>query len=143
MTESPTAEWTARQILEAVGLEHTPVYIIRDRDRNFSESFSRKVASIGIKEVLIAPASPWQNAYAERVIGTIRRECLDHLVILGEQHLRRTVRSYSNYYNRFRTHLSLEKDSPKGRLVQFPDQGIIRSRRHCGGLHHVYFRRAA
>lgn len=139
----PTAEWTARQILEAVGLEDAPKYLIRDRDCTFSENFSRQVGSIGIKEVLTASASPWQHAYAERVIGTIRRECLDHAIILGEQHLRRTVRSYSDYYNRVRTHLSLDKDSPKGRIVQFPDRGEIRSRRHCGGLHHEFYRRAA
>lgn len=114
-TESPTAEWTARQIVEAVGLT----------------------------EVLTAPASPWQNAYAERVIGTIRRECLDHAIILGEQHLRRTVKRYVTYYNSIRTHLSLEKDAPTSRLIQFPDKGSIRSRPHCGGLHHEYYRQAA
>jgi transposase InsO family protein len=143
VTASPTAEWTARQIFEAVGLEDTRKYLIRDRDRKFSEGFSRRVASIGIKEVLTAPASPWQNAYAERVIGTIRRECLDHMIILGEQHLRRTVKSYTQYYNRVRTHLSLDKDSPQERIVQFPDRGAIQSRRHCGGLHHEYYRRAS
>ena len=143
VTESPTAEWTARQIFEAVGLEDVPKYLIRDQDRKFSVHFSRQVASIGIKEVLTAPASPWQNAYAERVIGTMRRECLNHTIILGEQHLRRTVKSYLKYYNRVRTHLSLGKDSPKGRLVQFRDRGAVKSRRHCGGLHHEYYRQAA
>jgi transposase InsO family protein len=88
VTESPTAEWTARQVIEAVGLDEAPKYLIRDRDRKFSAYFSRQVASVGLAEVLTAPASPWQNAYAERVIGTIRRECLDHEIILGEQHLR-------------------------------------------------------
>lgn len=143
VTEYPTAEWSARQILEAVGLEDAPKYLVRDQDRKFSEYFSRQVASVGIAEVLTAPASPWQNAYAERVIGTIRRECLDHMIILGEQHLRRTVKSYSDYYNRVRTHLSLDKDSPEGRVVQFPANGAIQSRRHCGGLHHEYYRQAA
>ena len=143
VTEFPTAEWTARQILEAVGLEGAPKYLILDQDRKFSKHFSRQVVSIGIREVLTAPASPWQNAYAERVIGTIRRECLDHMIIRGEQHLRRTVKSYSDYYNRVRTHLSLDKDSPKERIVQFPDRGAIRSRRHCGRLHHEYYRGAA
>ena len=143
VTQFPTVEWTARQILEAVGLEDAPKYLIRDQDRKFSENFSRHVASIGIKEVLTAPASPWQNAFAERVIGAMRRECLDHMIILGEQHLRRTVKSYSNYYDRVRTHLSLDKDSPKGRVVQLPTQGIIASRGHCGGLHHEYYRAAA
>lgn len=143
VTESPTAEWTARQVIEAIGLDDAPKHLVRDRDRKFSASFSRKVASAGLKEVLTAPASPWQNAYAERVIGTIRRECLDHTIILGGQHLRRTVRRYAEYYNEVRTHLSLDKDSPKGRIVQLPDRGAIQSRRHCGGLHHEYYRQAA
>lgn len=143
VTEFPTGEWTARQILEAVGLEDAPKYLIRDQDRKFSGHFSRQITSIGIKEVLTAPASPWQKAYAGRVIGTIRRESLDHMIILGEQHLRRTVKSYSDYYNRVRTHLSLDKDSPKERVVQPPYRGAIQSHRHCGGLHHEYYRGAA
>jgi transposase InsO family protein len=143
VTEAPTAEWTARQVIEAVGLDDAPKYLIRDRDRKFSAFFSRKVASAGLIEILTAPASPWQNAYAERVIGTIRRECLDHMIILGEKHLRRTVKRFANYYNTVRTRLSLAKDSPKGRLIEFPDQGNIRSRQHCGGLHHEYYRQAA
>ena len=106
-------------------------------------ALARAEDPLGIKEVLTAPASPWQNAYAERVIGTIRRESLDHMIILGEQHLRRTVKSYSDYYNRVRTHLSLDKDSPKERVVQLPYRGAIQSRRHCGGLHHEYYRGAA
>ena len=105
VSESPTAEWSARQILEAIGLEDAPKYLVRDQDRKFSEYFSRQVASVGITEVLTALASPWQNAYTERVIGTLRRECLDHTIILGEQHLRRTVKSYSDYCNTVRTHL--------------------------------------
>ena len=130
VTESPTAEWTARQVIEAVGLDEAPKYLIRDRDGKLSASFSRKVATAGLTEVLTAPASPWQNAYAERVIGTIRRECLNHTVILGEQHLRRTVKCFADYYNGVRTHLSLEKDSPKGRLIQCPHRGSIVTRRH-------------
>ncbi len=143
VTESPTADWTARQILEAVGLDDAPKYLIRDRDRKFSSYFSRKVSSAGLIEVLTAPASPWQNAYVERVIGTIRRECLDHTIILSERHLRRIVRRSIEYYNRVRTHTSLDKDAPRYRLVQGPGSGIIRSRRHCGGLHHEYYRQAA
>lgn len=139
----PTAEWTARQVIEAVGLDNLPKYLIRDRDRIFSAFLSRQVASVGLREVLTAPASPWQNAYAERVIGTIRRECLDHTIILGERHLRRTVQRYVKYYNGVRTHLSLDKDAPRPRPVQLPCRGAVRSRRHCGGLHHEYFRRAA
>ena len=143
VTESPTAAWTARQIIEAVGLDEVPKYLVRDRDRKFSAFFSRQVEGIGLSEVLTAPASPWQNAYAERVIGTIRRECLDHTIILGEQHLRRTIKRYVGYYNVVRTHLSLDKDAPRGRLAQFPCRGAVRSRRHCGGLHHEYYRQAA
>ena len=143
VTETPTAEWTARQVIEAVGLDETLKYLIRDQDCRFSERFSRQVGSAGLTEVLTAPASPWQNAYAERVIGTIRRDCLDHMIILDEQHLRRTVKRYADYYNCIRTHLSLEKDAPKGRHIQFPDQGNIFSRQHCGGLHHEYLRKAA
>jgi transposase InsO family protein len=143
VTDSPTAEWTARQIIEAVGLDNGPKYLVRDRDKKFSEFFSRRIASAGLIEVPTAPASPWQNAYAERVIGSIRRECLDHMIILGEQHLQRTVKRYSRYHNKVRTHLSLNKDSPTGRLIHFPDRGGIRSRSHCGGLHHEYSRQAA
>jgi transposase InsO family protein len=143
VTESPTAEWAARQVIEAIGLDEAPKYLIRDQDRKFSALFSRQVASAGLQEVLTAPASPWQNAYAERVIGTVRRECLDHAIILGEQHLRRTVRRYADYYNGVRTHLSLEKDTPRGRIVHLPRLGVIRSRQHCGGLHHEYYRQAA
>lgn len=143
VTEFPTAQWTARQLVETIGLDNAPKYLIRDRDGKFGAYFSRKVASAGLTEVLTAPASPWQNAYAERVIGTIRRECLDHTIILGEHHLRRTVRRFSDYYNKARTHLSLDKDAPKGRPVQGRDRGAVRSRRHCGGLHHEYYRQAA
>jgi transposase InsO family protein len=143
VTEFPTAEWTARQIVEAIGLDDAPKYLIRDRDRKFSEFFSRKVSSAGLTEVLTAPASPWQNAYVERVIGTIRRECLDHTIILSERHLRRIVRRYIDYYNGLRTHTSLDKDAPRGRPVQGQGKGAVRSRRQCGGLHHEYYRRAA
>ncbi len=143
VTEHPNEEWTARQIIEAFGVDSTPRFLVRDRDRKFSAFVSRRLASAGLTEVVTAPASPWQNAYAERVIGTIGRDCLDHMIILGEQHLRRTVKRYANYYNNVRTHLSLEKNSPNGRLIHFPKQGSIRSREHCGGLHHEYFRQAA
>jgi transposase InsO family protein len=143
VTESPTAEWIARQVIEAAGREEAPKDLIRDQDRKFNASFNRKVASAGLTEVLTTPASPWQNAYAERVIGTIRRERLDHVIIPGQQHLRRVVKRYAGYYNRIRTHLSLDKDAPNGRAIQFPDRGVIRSRRSCGGLQHEYYREAA
>jgi hypothetical protein len=143
VTESPIAEWAASQIVDAVGLDDVPTYLLRDRDRKFSPSFSWQVASAGPTEVLTAPASPWQNAYVERLIGTIRRECLDHMIILGERHLCRTVQRFVDYYNRARIHPSLEKDAPRGRPVQDRDCGAIRSGRNCGGLHHEYYRTAA
>jgi transposase InsO family protein len=117
VTEHPTAEWTARQLLEACGLEEAPRYLIRDRDQVYGERFSRQAQMLEIEEVIIAPRSPWQNAYAERVIGSIRRECLDHVVVLGARHLRRIPGAYVDYYNRTRTHLSLAKDAPEPRSV--------------------------
>lgn len=143
ITESPTAVWSARQVHEAIGIDVAPKYLIRDRDAKFGECFRRQIQSAGLKEVLTAPGSPWQNAYSERVIGTIRRECLDHTIILGERHLRRIVRRYADYYYNVRTHLSLAKDAPTSRPVQPPSRGAIVSRRHCGGMHHEYYRVAA
>ncbi len=142
-TEHPTAAWTARQLFEAFGLDDAPNFLLRDRDAIYGDLFRHQVASLNINEVVTAPRSPWQNPYAERVIGSIRRECLDHTIILGERHLRRIVRNYVNYYNNVRTHLSLVKDAPDGRPVQTPKLGKIVSRRYCGGLHHEYFRMAA
>ena len=117
VTEHPTAEWTARQLLQACGLEEAPQYLLRDRDRVYRERFWRQAKTLGIREVVIAPRSPWQNAYAERVIGSIRRECLDYVVVVGEWHLLRILSSYVAYYNGARTHLSLIKDAPEPRSV--------------------------
>ena len=142
-TEHPTAIWTARQILEAIGTDDVPDYLLHDRDAIFGAVFSRQMASVGLREVVTAPQSPWQNPYAERVIGSIRRECLDHTVILGERHLRRVLRDYGRYYNNARTHLSLEKDAPAKRPVHPRNLGPIVTRDHCGGLHHEYLRAAA
>ena len=142
-TDAPTAEWRPRQIVEAVDSDDAPKYLLRDRDRKISTNFSRQVDPAGLQEVLTAPASPWQNSYAERMIGTNRRECLDHMIILGEQHFRRSVKKFTGYYNGARTHISLNKDAPEPRPVQFPSEGPLRSRRHCGGFHHDYFRHAA
>src|SRR3989441_5794261 len=123
VTEHPTAEWTARQLLEACGLEEAPRYVIRDRDQVYGERFSRQAKTLDIREAVIAPRSPWQNAYAERVIGSIRRECLDHVVVMGERHLLGIRSKYVDYYNGTRTHLSLAKDAPEPRSVQPPGQG--------------------
>jgi putative transposase len=143
VTEHPTAEWTARQLLEACALEEAPRYLIRDRDQVYGERFSRQAKTLDIREAVIAPRSPWQNAYAERVIGSIRRECLDHVIVIGEQHLRGILSKYMDYYNRTRTHLSLAKDAPEHRTVQRPSQGKVVEVPRVGGLHHEYLRRAA
>src|SRR5262249_47013878 len=110
VTEHPSAEWTARQLLEACGLEGSPRYLIRDRDQVYGERFSHQARILNLREAVIGPRSPWQNAYAERVIGSIRRECLDHVVVIGERHLRGILSTYVGYYNGTRTHLSLAKD---------------------------------
>ena len=142
-TEHPTAAWTARQLLEVCGMDDAQRYLLRDRDAIYGNTFRRQVTGLGIEEVLTAPRSPWQNPYVERVIGSIRRECLDHTIILVERHLRRVVRNYVNYYNTLRTHLSLSKDAPTGRSIQSPERGRVIERPHVGGLHHEYFRKAA
>src|SRR5438128_10689668 len=143
VTEHPTAEWTARQLLEACGLEEAPRHLIRDRDHVYGERFSRQAKTLEIREAVIAARSPWQNAYAERVIGSIRRECLDHVVVIGERHLKRILSEYVHYYNTTRTHLSLAKDAPEPRRVQPPSQGRVVEMPRLAGLHHEYLRRAA
>jgi len=143
VTEHPTAEWTARQLIETCGLEESPRYLIRDRDQVFGERFSRQARMLELREAVIAPRSPWQNAYAERVIGSIRRECLDHVVVIGERHLLGILSKYVDYYNWTRTHLSLAKDAPEPRSVQPPRQGRVVELPRVGGLHHEYHRRAA
>jgi putative transposase len=143
VTEHPTAEWTARQLLEACAQEEAARYLIRDRDQVYGERFSRQAKTWDIGEVVIAPRSPWQNAYAERVIGSIRRECLDHVVMIGERHLMRILSEYVDYYNRTRTHLSLTKDAPEPRRVQPSSHGGVVEVSRVGGLHHEYLRRAA
>jgi len=133
VTEHPTAEWTARQLLEACGLEEAPRYLIRDRDQVYGERFSRQAKTLDIREAVIAPRSPWQNAYAERVIGSIRRECLDHIVVIGERHLLGILSKYVDYYNETRTHLSLAKDAPRPRTVQLPSEGSVVKVPRVGG----------
>src|SRR5947199_3751168 len=143
VTEHPTAGWTARQLVEACGLEETSRHLIRDRDQVYGERFSRQARTLDIREAVIAPRSPWQNAYAERVIGSIRRECLDHVVVVGERHLLGILSTSVDYYNGTRTHLSLAKDAPESRSVQPPSQGRVVQVPRVGGLHHEYLRRAA
>jgi transposase InsO family protein len=143
VTEHPTAVWTARQLLQCCAIDDQPRFLIRDRDAIFGEAFQRQVRALRIEDVPTAPKSPWQNPYAERVIGSIRRECLDHVIVLGEEHLRRILSRYAVYYNGTRTHLSLCKDSPEVRPIQAPALGAVRELEHVGGLHHEYVRMAA
>src|SRR5262249_9341058 len=143
ITEHPTAEWTAQQIVEAFPDDTAPNCLHRDRDGAYSDVFRRRVAGMGIVEVVSAPASPWQNPYAERVIGSIRRECLDHVIVLNQAHLRRVLTIYSQYYHRSRTHLGLEKDAPDPRPVSPTSTGPIIVIPEVGGLHHRYERQAA
>jgi transposase InsO family protein len=138
VTTNPTAEWVARQITEAFPWDEAPRYVIRDRDQIYGAVVTRRLRAMGIRDKPIAPASPWQNGFAERLIGSIRRECLDHLIVFGEQHLRRILISYVAYYNSVRTHRSLHKDAPISRPIQ--RTGIIRSHPILGGLHHHYVR---
>jgi transposase InsO family protein len=138
VTANPTAEWVARQITEAFPWNEAPRYMVRDRDRIYGAVVTRRLRAMGIRDKPTAPASPWQNGFAERLIGSIRRECLDHVIVLGEVHLRRILRSYADYYNGFRTHRSLNKDTPNSRSVQ--RSGTIISHAILGGLHHRYFR---
>jgi putative transposase len=138
VTAHPTAEWTAQQLLEAFPFDTAPGYLLRDRDRIYGQEFRQQVAVMNIKEVLGAPRSPWQRAYVERVIGSIRRECLDHVIVFGEESLRRTLRSYFSYYHRSRLHLSLDRDSPDSRSVQ--SVGKVIACPEVGGLHHRYER---
>lgn len=143
VTAHPTAEWTGQQLREAFPFDQVPRYLLCDRDAIFGQDFTRQVTSMGIQEVLSAPRSPWQRAYVERVIGSVRRECLDHLIVFHESSLRRTLTSYFDYYHRSRTHLSLDKDSPQPRPIQAPEMGRVVAVPQVGGLHHRYERRAA
>src|SRR6266403_4354976 len=118
VTANPTAEWIARQVREARGWEAAPDYVVRDRDRVYGETFIRRLHAMGIRDRPTAPRSPWQNAYAERLIGSIRKEALDHVVVLGERHVRQVLSSYLTYHNEARTHLSLDKDASVPRAVQ-------------------------
>ena len=138
VTAHPSAEWVARQLTEAYGWQQAPRYIIRDRDCVYGAVLARRLRAMGIRDRPIAPRSPWQNGCAERLIGSIRRDCLDHVVVFGEQHLRHLLKSYQKYYNEARTHLSLDKDAPIPRTVQTVGQTLAVP--ILGGLHHQYIR---
>src|SRR2546426_12499761 len=143
VTDSPTAAWTAQQVVEAFPHDSAPRFLIRDRDGIFGGQFRQRVKAIGLAEVLTTPHSPWQNPFAERVIGTIRRELLDHVIVLNERHLRRRLRNYLGYYHASRTHLALGKDAPEPRPVEPPERGDVVAVPQVGGLHHRYIRCAA
>jgi putative transposase len=143
VTEYPTAEWVAHQLLEAFPWDSAPRYLLRDRDGSYGERFREAASWLGIREVLTAPRSPWQNAYVERLIGSIRRECLGHVIVLNETGLRRILKSYFEYYERTRTHLSLAKDAPISRPIQTAELGRVVEVPQVGGLHHRYERIAA
>ena len=143
VTEHPTAEWTAQQIVEAFPWDTAPRYLLHDRDSIFGNHFHQRVAGLEVTEVVTAPRSPWQNPYVERLIGSIRREFLDHVIVLGESHLHRLVADYLDYYQLSRTHLSLDKDAPDPRAIEPPTMGDVVELPQVGGLHHRYQRRAA
>jgi transposase InsO family protein len=143
ITEHPTAAWTVQQVVDAFPWDEAPRYLLRDRDHIYSASFRQRVHNMGIEEVITAPRSPWQNPYVERLIGSIRRECLDHVIVLHERHLRRLLTSYFQYYHHWRTHRALDMDCPLQRPVQLPEAGLAREVPEVGGLHHHYERRAA
>jgi putative transposase len=143
VTARPTAEWTAPQIAEAFPWDSAPRYLLHDRDCIYGAAFRQRVGKMGIREVLTAPRSPWQNPYAERFIGSLRRECLDHIIVFNESSLRCILNAYFEYYEQSRTHLALEKDAPASRTIQPPELGVVVELPQLGGLHHRYERRAA
>ena len=138
VTRHPTAEWLARQITEAFPWATAPTYLVRDNDHAYGHVFTSRLRAMGIRDRPISPGSPWQNPYVERLIGTVRRECLDRTLIFGEAHLRRVLSAYAIYYNDIRTHLALGKDAPRGRTVQ--RSGNIIAIPILSGLHHHYVR---
>ena len=143
VTQNPTQVWLARQITEAFPWDTAPRFLLRDRDASYGQTFRDRVQAMGIEEVVTAPRSPWQNAYVERIIGSIRRECLDHVIVFDERHLRRVLSAYFQYHHQSRTHLSLDKDCPEPRPIQPPSAGTVIAFPQVGGLHHRYERRAA
>lgn len=140
ITEHPTTHWTAQQIVEAFPWATAPRYLLRDRDSIYGAAFQNRVGNLGIEEVKIAPQSPWQNPYCERLIGSIRRECLNNVIVLNERHLRRVLQSYVDYYHHWRLHRSLEMDAPVPRALQPAAVGLVRKVPEVGGFHHHYER---
>src|SRR5207245_3941238 len=138
VTEHPTAAWTTQQLVDAFPDDAAPPYLLRDRDSVYGQAFRRRVKSMGIREVLTAPHSPWQNPFAERLIGSIRRECLDHVLVLSERHLRRALSGYFAYYDWSRTHLALDKDAPDIRPIGLPAAGRRPPLPAVAGVHQTH-----
>jgi putative transposase len=142
VTEHPTAAWTAQQMIEAFPEDSAPRFLLRDRDSIYGNDFRRRVAGMRIEEVITAPHSPWQNPYSERIIGSIRRECFDHVIVLSEEHLRRILKRYFLYYHNSRPHQALDQNAPIPRTVESGKKGPVISISEVGGLHHRYQRAA-
>jgi len=142
VTPHPSAEWTGNQVVQAFPYDSAPRFLLRDSDSIYGEEFRSRVANMGIEEITTAYCSPWQNAYVERVIGSIRRECLDHMIVLGENHLRHILAEYVEYYNTVRAHQSLDGNSPTPRDVEPPENGRVVATPYLGGLNHRYSRAA-
>ena len=143
VTEHPTVQWTAQQLVEAFPFDTAPRYLLRDGDGIYGERVQRRIESLSIKEVITAPASPWQNAYVERLIGNLRRELLDHTIILNERHLKRLLSSYLVYYRPWRTHRSLDRVAPDGRPVRSAESGQVMEFPAVRGPHHYFLPQAA
>ena len=143
VTTNPHAVWAGQQIVNAFPWETAPRFLIRDNDGIYGSDFTERVEDMGIEEVPIAPRSPWQNPYCERIFGSIRRECLDHVIVLNERHLKRILTDYFDYYHNDRAHLSLDRNAPMPREVEPPSEGEVVSIPMVGGLHHRYTRCAA
>jgi putative transposase len=143
VTANPSGPWTAQQVIEAFPFDSVPRFLMRDRDGSYGEQFQRRIKNLGIEEVVSAPRSPWQNPYVERLIGSIRRELLDHVIVLNETHLKHLIGGYCDYYHHARTHMALERNAPVPRELEPPERGQVIGIPQLGGLHHRYTRRAA
>lgn len=143
VTTNPTARWAAQQIVEAFPWDDPPKYLLRDRDKIYGATFRSRVTGMGLEEILTAPRSPWQNPFVERLVGSIRRECLDHVIVVNERHLKRILGEYFQYYHRWRTHQALDMDCPEPRELDAVHRGRVVEIPELGGLHHHYERSAA
>jgi putative transposase len=143
VTKHPTASWTAHQVVQAMDFETPGRYLLRDNDSIYGREFRRRLEGLGLEQIRTALRSPWQNGYAERWVGSLRRDCLDHVIAVNERQLRRVIREYVEYYHADRTHLGLDKDAPDGRELEPPEVGKIVALPRVGGLYHRYTRRAA